>query len=132
MFRATAKAFATDNEAAKLSYKIYKNKEQWADYKLEERHFILLPLMHAESRSYGQTMVQAFIDLDREYAEKDSDRYNNQGIGKFTQYLVGYAQKHYAPVQRFGRYPHRNKHLGRESTPEELEYLASETATWAK
>ena len=77
MFRATAKAFATDDEAARLSYKIYKNKEMWDEYKLEERHFLLLPLMHAENRSYGQTMVQAFLEMDRELAEKDSDRYNN-------------------------------------------------------
>ena len=88
--------------------------------------------MHAENRSYGLIMVQAFIDMDRDLAEKDPERYNNTGLGKFVQSLVGHAQSHHAPIQRFGRYPHRNKHLGRESTPEELEYLAQENAVWAK
>jgi uncharacterized protein (DUF924 family) len=39
-----------------------------------------------------------------------------------------YALHHRDVVQRFGRFPHRNQVLGRESTPEEIEYL--KTANW--
>mmetsp|Transcript_11863 Transcript_11863/g.15092 ORF Transcript_11863/g.15092 Transcript_11863/m.15092 type:complete len:125 (+) Transcript_11863:327-701(+) len=123
MYRATPKAFATNPIAAKLSYKLYHNKEQWAEYKTLERHFLLLPMMHAEEKTYGQTMVDAYIKMDRELAESDPTRYNETGLGKFVQSLLMHSQNHFAPVQRFGRYPHRNKHLGRESTPEEFEYL---------
>jgi len=34
-----------------------------------------------------------------------------------------YAERHYEIVKRFGRYPHRNRILGRESTPDEIEFL---------
>ncbi|MEZ4547654.1 MAG: DUF924 family protein [Thermodesulfobacteriota bacterium] len=34
-----------------------------------------------------------------------------------------FAERHYNIVKRFGRYPHRNATLGRESTPEEIEFL---------
>jgi uncharacterized protein (DUF924 family) len=39
--------------------------------------------------------------------------------------LVDYAVKHRAVIARFGRFPHRNAALGRESTPDEREFLAS-------
>jgi len=36
---------------------------------------------------------------------------------------LDYEKRHKKIIERFGRYPHRNKILGRESTPEELEFL---------
>ena len=39
-----------------------------------------------------------------------------------------YAVHHFEIVERFGRFPHRNAALGRQSTPEELEYLAADDA----
>ena len=36
-----------------------------------------------------------------------------------------WAERHAAVIRRFGRYPHRNAILGRESTAEEIEYLAT-------
>jgi uncharacterized protein (DUF924 family) len=38
---------------------------------------------------------------------------------------VVWAERHAAVIRRFGRYPHRNAILGRESTAEEIEYLAA-------
>lgn len=37
--------------------------------------------------------------------------------------MLDYAKKHYEVIRRFGRFPHRNAILGRESTPEEIEFL---------
>ena len=37
--------------------------------------------------------------------------------------LLDYAERHRVIVERFGRFPHRNAVLGRDSTPEELEFL---------
>ena len=42
-----------------------------------------------------------------------------QGAGTLT-----YAMRHYAVIERFGRFPHRNAILGRESSPDELAFLA--------
>ena len=54
MFRGTAKAFATDDKASSISYKAVKNDEVWKEYEVFEKQFLLLPLQHAENRSYLQ------------------------------------------------------------------------------
>ena len=43
----------------------------------------------------------------------------SEGIRGFT----NYARKHQVVIEKFGRFPHRNDVLGRESTEEEIEYL---------
>ena len=48
MFRGTAKAFEADLNAQNLSMKTLDDKELWNQYKVYERYFLLLPLMHAE------------------------------------------------------------------------------------
>ena len=40
-----------------------------------------------------------------------------------TSELLVYAERHAVIIERFGRFPHRNKLLGRVSTPEEIEFL---------
>ena len=68
------------------------------------RHFFYLPFMHAEDRAMQARSVELCAALgDRE--------------------VLGYAQRHRAIVDRFGRFPHRNAVLGRKSTPEEVEFL---------
>ena len=47
----------------------------------------------------------------------------SEGVVKFLQQTHDYAIKHYEIIKKFGRFPHRNECLGRESTPEEVEYL---------
>ncbi|TIC79805.1 DUF924 family protein [Crenobacter intestini] len=69
-----------------------------------ERGFLLMPYMHSESR-----LIHAHAEaLFRQYATDDSYRFE---------------LRHQAIVERFGRYPHRNAILGRESTDEETEFL---------
>ena len=46
-----------------------------------------------------------------------------QSIAKTVSGNFEYAMKHYEIINRFGRYPHRNTILGRESTPEEVKFL---------
>jgi uncharacterized protein (DUF924 family) len=69
-----------------------------------ERAFLLLPYMHSESR---RIHVEA-EHLYREHAPQDNYQFE---------------LKHKVIVDRFGRYPHRNEILGRESTQEEIEFL---------
>jgi len=66
--------------------------------------FLLLPYMHSESK-FIHTQAES---LYREFAPKLN---------------FEFELKHKAIVDRFGRYPHRNKMLGRESTQEEIEFL---------
>ena len=81
---------------------------------LAERGFFYLPLEHAESRedqaqcvACYQSMVDVLEGEEKAYAEN----------------LVQYAVEHQVIVDQFGRFPHRNKVLGRENTEAEDAYL---------
>lgn len=70
----------------------------------EERHFLYLPLMHAESLPTQEQSVTLYEQLGRDEA-------------------LDYARQHRDIIARFGRFPHRNAVLERETTPEEAEFL---------
>jgi uncharacterized protein (DUF924 family) len=69
-----------------------------------ERAFLLLPYMHSESRLIHEQAERLY----REHAPPENHEFE---------------LKHKVIIDRFGRYPHRNEVLGRESTPEEVEFL---------
>jgi uncharacterized protein (DUF924 family) len=69
-----------------------------------ERAFLLMPYMHSESAAVHVEAEQLF----QEWAPE----------GNYE-----FELRHKAIIDRFGRYPHRNKILGRASTPEEEEFL---------
>lgn len=66
--------------------------------------FLLMPYMHSESAAVHEQAEALF----RDFASKNS---------------YGFEVKHRKIVDRFGRYPHRNSILGRESSAEEIEFL---------
>jgi uncharacterized protein (DUF924 family) len=70
----------------------------------EKRAFLYMPFMHSESLLIHAEAVKLFTQL-----------------GAKTN--LEYEMRHKAIIERFGRYPHRNKILGRISTPDELEFL---------
>ena len=72
---------------------------------VEERSFLYMPYMHSESRVIHEVAVRLF----RDHTTKDSH---------------DFELRHKAIIDRFGRYPHRNAMLSRESTPEELAFLS--------
>jgi uncharacterized protein (DUF924 family) len=61
-----------------------------------------MPLMHSEDLADQERCVEIF----KEHGEN-----------------LKYAEAHRDIVKRFGRFPHRNEVLGRQSTPEEIEFL---------
>ena len=71
---------------------------------VDERKFILMPYMHSESK------------LIHQQAEKLFEQYTNEET-------FNSEMKHKVIIDRFSRYPHRNKILGRISTVEEIEFL---------
>jgi uncharacterized protein (DUF924 family) len=107
MFRGDAKTHATDAKAQETSeYAI----ERALDRELPafQRMFLYMPFMHSESIEAQRRSVALFERLAGE-----------DGAPDVTEYAVG----HRDIVERFGRFPHRNAILGRETTPEEAEFL---------
>lgn len=79
-----------------------------------ERTFFYLPLEHAED-----------LAIQRESIAKYQVLYDESPpfLRDFFAVWRDYAIKHFDIIQRFSRFPHRNKILGRTSTPEEIEFL---------
>ncbi|WP_317929814.1 DUF924 family protein [Halioxenophilus sp. WMMB6] len=103
IFRNTPAAFTQDNCALILTQEAV-TAGALTELQVDERAFLLMPYMHSESRFIHQ---QAEI-LFREHTPKNN---------------YDFELRHKAIIDRFGRYPHRNRILGRESTAEELAFL---------
>ena len=80
------------------------------------RTFFYLPLMHSESPEIQSLSVEQYSALENEYAPHPQ-------IRETLACSTDFAGRHFDIIKRFGRYPHRNAALGRESTPEETEFL---------
>lgn len=109
MFRATARAFATDAKAREAADHAVRS---GFDRKLSpvERLFVYLPFEHGESLEDQRRSVGLFRELAEETGSEE---------------LLGYAERHEEIIERFGRFPHRNEALGRETTEEEAEFLTT-------
>jgi uncharacterized protein (DUF924 family) len=103
MYRGDPRAFENDALALALAQEAVAAKAD-VSLSLDERAFLYMPYMHSESAAI-HAVAQ---DLFRDHAP--------QGTYDFE-------LRHKAIIDRFGRYPHRNAILGRESTPEELAFL---------
>jgi uncharacterized protein (DUF924 family) len=107
MFRNTPKAFATDEKALNVAQ--YAIKHQFDRELLPvQRWFIYCPFEHSENLENQQKAVEFFSSL-----KEDPD----------SESAINYAYQHLKVIERFGRFPHRNKILGRQNTPEEEEFL---------
>lgn len=113
IYRDTPQAFAHDGLALRLSLD---GIAAGADRELRaiERVFFYLPMEHAESMDMQERSVALFTALAAGVPESDR--------GVFAGFL-DYAVAHREIVRRFGRFPHRNRILGRESTAAEIAFL---------
>ena len=109
IYRNSPKAFAFDALACVIAMQ---GIEKGYDQKLAPlmRAFFYMPLEHAEDLSMQDKSVALFRALAQEAPGQCQGFYR-------------YAESHRKIIARFGRYPHRNKILNRESTPEELAFL---------
>jgi uncharacterized protein (DUF924 family) len=103
MFRGSAMAFATDSMSLALAQEAVAT---GADRPLSpvQRSFLYMPYMHSESLVIHEVAVELF---------------RKNGIES----NLDFEFKHKKIIEQFGRYPHRNELLGRESTPEEISFL---------
>ncbi|HTX24811.1 MAG TPA: DUF924 family protein [Steroidobacteraceae bacterium] len=116
LYRATARAYATDERALGLALS---GIQSGGDAALDvvERIFFYMPLQHAESLEAQDESVAAYRRLLDETPEA-----LRAGLAN----VLRHAEAHRAVVLRFGRFPHRNRILGRPTNPDELEYLHRE------
>lgn len=105
MFRGTPKAFAYDGQALLLSQTAIAAGHDKA-MSAAQKQFLYMPFMHSESKVIHVEAMHLF-----------------EALG--NQENLSYEKIHKDIIDRFGRYPHRNEVLGRQSTPAELDYLAT-------
>ena len=119
-YRGTAKAFAGDAQALALAQQgIDAGWDQDPAIPLAARIFCYLPLEHAEDAALQTHSVIAFEDLAAQAQEAGDAQVSHLLAG-----ALDYAQRHQSVIEQFGRFPHRNRPLGRSSTADEMEYLS--------
>lgn len=100
IYRGSEKAFASDPVALRLTKQAIERQLD-VGMNTNEKQFLYMPLMHSESLADQQLSLTYFTEL---------------GLGEP-------ADDHIELIRRFGRFPHRNELLDRQSTLEEIEYL---------
>jgi uncharacterized protein (DUF924 family) len=108
IYRGSAHAFATDGLARRTTRAaLAAGFERQVEPAM--RFFFYMPLEHSEEPADQDHSVRLFRDLQAETGEPGN---------------VKWAELHRDIILRFGRFPHRNQALGRDSTPEEVQFLA--------
>lgn len=105
LFRGRREAFAADPMALALAQELVARGDDLA-LTPDQRSFAYMPYMHSESALVHEQALRLFAALGNEDA-------------------LRFEREHAEVIARFGRYPLRNKALGRVSTPAELAYIAS-------
>jgi uncharacterized protein (DUF924 family) len=111
VFRKTPQAFATDAAALDLANAAVARGLDQQLASIDEKLFLYLPFEHSENLADQHRAVELISRLaDAEYTR--------------------FAQAHRDVIARFGRFPHRNAILGRQSTAEELDFLKQPGSTF--
>lgn len=118
--RGTPRAYAGDHRAVTL---VVEGMARDMDRRLPRvgQAFFYMPLMHAEDESLQEECVRRFETLLAEAPES---------MHADIRLHLDVARKYREIIRRFGRFPHRNRLLERESTPEEREWLAGPDNPW--
>lgn len=112
MFRGTENMYAEDGRAQGAALEgLEVGCESELGY--HERYFLYMPMMHAEDIALQDRCIELFESLIADFPRKAAD----------VDGVINYAKQHRDIVARFGRFPHRNEIVGRESTEDELEFL---------
>jgi uncharacterized protein (DUF924 family) len=113
IFRGTPEAFAFDSTAQELTLEGLNLGHDQALFPIE-RVFFYLPLEHAEIVKIQELSVAKFNQLASEAPITLKANFESS---------ADYAVRHYVIIEKFGRFPHRNAILERDSTLEEIEFL---------
>jgi len=123
MYRNMPDTYAMDTMALELSKRFL---EEGVDQELSfpERVFLYMPLMHSENLHDQELCIEYFKRL------VGDSRSQNSINTAYYEYNLKYAIDHQDIIKQFGRFPHRNSLLGRESTKEESAFLKQEGASF--
>jgi uncharacterized protein (DUF924 family) len=116
LYRGTARAFAQDQRALNLALQGIESGHYTSLATPWEKTFFFLPLGHSEELRHHEQAVKLAEEL---VAQAPAE------LRKILEHSASQARGHRDVIARFGRHPHRNAVLGRQSTVEELDYLAS-------
>lgn len=116
IYRGQPQAFSGDGASVALCREGLAVGHQ-ASLNVVELSFFLLPLEHSEDLADQERCVHLFHRLLEESDEEHSAYVAN---------ALRYAEDHRDIIKQFGRFPHRNRALSRQSTPEEKAYLDSQ------
>jgi uncharacterized protein (DUF924 family) len=106
-------AFSQDAKALKLVQGSIKRNDELILFPIQ-RVFFYLPLEHAEDRASQELSVAMYTKLLSEVPAQ---------MKSAMREFLRYAEAHKSIIEKFGRFPHRNRILGRESTSAEIEFL---------
>ncbi len=113
LHRRSSQAFSQDNRAQELCVEGLREKMDQS-LTLIERVFFYMPLVHAENAEIQEKSIRLYQDLVSLSMSETTQIY---------QLFLAYAYAHFRVIKEFGRFPQRNKVLGRESTEAELAFL---------
>jgi uncharacterized protein (DUF924 family) len=111
--RDSAAAFACDPVAHAVSRQLI---ARWRRFFVAEQAFVMLPFEHSEDIADQDLSVALFAERTVEAPESHRESCRDQ---------LDYATRHRDIIRKFGRFPHRNAVLRRESTEEERAFLKS-------
>ena len=103
IYRGEGRAFACDSLALGLAQQAVSGGHD-RSLDVQQRMLLYMPYMHSESAAIHEEALRVFAQPGMEQ-------------------MLDYERRHQAIIDRFGRYPHRNQALGRESSPAELLFL---------
>jgi len=120
--RGTADAFSKDKAALKLCVEgaVAKRDRELSPI---ERVFFYMPLQHSESLKVQTKAVNIYERLAEAVVPTHKETFAT---------VAQFAELHRDVIELFGRFPHRNKVLNRENTPQEDEYLAGDSPNFGQ
>lgn len=113
MHKGSPQAFSCDQLAQRLCVEGLREKMDQS-LTLIERVFFYMPLVHSEDGGTQERAIQLYQDLVTLSMDETTQIY---------QLFLAYAYAHFRVIKEFGRFPQRNRLLGRESTDEEIAFL---------
>lgn len=113
IYRRTPNAFSHDLEALQLCADGLREKMDQS-LTLIERVFFYMPLVHSENQNDQEQSIRLYQELVSLSMSETTQIY---------QLFLAYAYAHFRVIKEFGRFPQRNKMLGRESTEAEVAFL---------
>jgi uncharacterized protein (DUF924 family) len=110
MYRDTPRSFSSDSLALALAQEAITVGAN-NDLSAGERNFLYMPFMHSESIAIHEVAVKLYLE---------------NGVDS----SIDFEKKHKIIIEKFGRYPHRNKILNRKSNNEEIEFLTQANSSF--